>query len=279
MEKECECGCCSIVKPGNRFILYHFILYHQKGRITSEKTKKLQSEANKGKKRTEEQRKNLSEGHKGIVFSEKHKKNLSEAGKGKKQSEETKQKNRESNLGEKGGNWKGGYSSNNLCRYDLYVPRISYAEPIRRNQEDQNILEVKCTYCGKWFVPKILEVKGRISALEGKSGGEARLYCSNKCKHECPTYNRKKYSAEEKGHNQYAREVQAELRQMVFERDNWECQRCGSIESLHCHHVEGIRWDPLESADVDKCITFCKTCHRKVHKIKGCGYQELRCVE
>jgi len=39
-----------------------------------------------------------------------------------------------------------------------------------------------------------------------------------------------------------------------------------------------IKWDPLESADVDKCITFCKYCHKKVHKIPGCEYKDLRCI-
>jgi len=78
-------------------------------------------------------------------------------------------------------------------------------------------------------------------------------------------------------HNQYSREVQPELRQMVFERDNWTCQKCGAMESLHCHHLEGIRWEPLESADIDKCITYCRNCHEDVHKLPDCGYQDMRC--
>ena len=46
---------------------------------------------------------------------------------------------------------------------------------------------------------------------------------------------------------------------------------------LHCHHKEGILWEPIESADIDMCITYCKTCHKLVHQIEGCGYQDMKC--
>ena len=75
-----------------------------------------------------------------------------------------------------------------------------------------------------------------------------------------------------------SREVQPDLRKMVLARDNWECQMCGSDEELHCHHITGVEQNPIESADVANCITFCKTCHKKVHSEKGCRYFELRCA-
>jgi len=242
-EKNCECGCGQITKPGNMFIHNH----HCIGKHHTEKTKKLMSNTAKGRITPEETKKLISDIKK-RYFAENPKNS-------------------------------DGYFKNNIPKYDLYASQISYAEQVRRNSEDHKILETRCTYCGKWFIPALSEIQSRIKALNGvRRGTENRLYCSKQCKHECPIYRKQKYSAEEKNHNQLAREVQAELRQMVFERDNWECQKCGSTKSLHCHHVEGIRWDPLESADVDKCITFCKSCHKKVHKIKGCGYHDLMCV-
>lgn len=174
-------------------------------------------------------------------------------------------------------NWKGGVKKKNIPLYDTYTHQIDWCEEVRRNPEDKNILEVKCTYCGKWYVPKIYEVQCRIKFLNGKSTGEYRFYCSDECKIECPIYKKKKYSAEESNTKQYSREVQPELRQLVFERDNWKCQKCSSEKSLHCHHVEGIRWEPLESADIDKCITYCKKCHKQVHKKEGCSYQDMKC--
>ena len=81
-----------------------------------------------------------------------------------------------------------------------------------------------------------------------------------------------------------SREVHPELRQMRFKIDNYTCQKCGKHQGelkvgLHCHHIEGIRWEPLESADLDKCITVCKNCHLEIHKKEGCGYHDMQCKE
>jgi 5-methylcytosine-specific restriction endonuclease McrA len=125
-----------------------------------------------------------------------------------------------------------------------------------------------------------LAVGERIRCLTGSGGGECRFYCSDKCKRECSIYRQvRNYRGREKD---LSREVQPELRQLRFELDNYTCQKCGKHQSelkvgLHCHHLEGIRWEPLESADVDKCITVCKTCHKKIHKKDGCKYNEMRC--
>lgn len=186
----------------------------------------------------------------------------------------------EKRKGKLSSNWKGGYYINNIPLYDNYAIKISYAETCRRNIKDNKILEVKCTYCGKWFIPTISQVYERIRALNGKQGGEQRLYCSEKCKQECPIYGQRKYPKYYKPST--SREVQPELRQMRFKIDNYTCQKCNKyqdklIVGLHCHHIEGIRWEPIESADVDKVITLCKNCHIEVHKKEGCKYYEMRC--
>ena len=36
-------------------------------------------------------------------------------------------------------------------------------------------------------------------------------------------------------------------------------------------------WEPLESADIDMCITVCRDCHIKIHQKPGCTYAEMRC--
>jgi 5-methylcytosine-specific restriction endonuclease McrA len=120
-----------------------------------------------------------------------------------------------------------------------------------------------------------------------KDNSENRLYCSDSCKEECPIYKKTSYilmkeDAIRAGRLNWIelnREVQPELRQMVFKRDDYKCIKCGSKENLHCHHIEGIRWEPLESADIDKCITVCKTCHKEIHMKKDCGYNDLKCKE
>ena len=197
-------------------------------------------------------------------------------------SDKTKRKQREANLQERSYLWKGGYYSKGFPLFDTYNKKLSWAEKCRRNKKDKNILEVRCAYCGNWFIPSITQVYERVRTLNGKQSGDQRFYCLDRCKQECPIYNQKKYP---KGFKLVtSREVQPELRQLRFEIDNYTCQRCkkyqGELDvALHCHHIEGIRWEALESADLDKVITLCKTCHIEVHKIEGCGYHDLQCKE
>jgi len=37
--------------------------------------------------------------------------------------------------------------------------------------------------------------------------------------------------------------------------------------------------NPIESADLDMVITLCKGCHKEVHKLPGCKYNDLKCKE
>jgi len=175
--------------------------------------------------------------------------------------------------------WKGG---GKYTPFDTYGNQIDYAEEVRC--KDQNILEARCTYCGKWFVPTKRAVSQRVMALNGNLKGEQRLYCSDGCKAMCPAYRqspenlmkRDMFAAGLILPQEINREIQPELRKMVLERDNWTCQKCNDTNKLHCHHIDPVSLNPIESADVDNCITLCVECHKKVHKIPGCTYYELR---
>ena len=244
------------------------------------------SDSLKGSKHSDETKRKISVGNKGKTLSDETKRKIGEKNKGNKRSDlsQYNKKHKKTQTKSNNPNWKGGYYTNNIPLYDTYAHQISFCESIRKNKQDINILEVKCAYCGKWYVPKQIDVSCRIQALAGRItiGTENRLYCSEKCKQECPVYNQRKWPKGFKPAT--SREVQPELRQMCFKRDNFTCQKCGKPQDeldvgLHCHHIEGIRWEPLESADLDKVITFCKTCHKEVHKLLGCGYQDLKCKE
>lgn len=140
----------------------------------------------------------------------------------------------------------------------------------------------KCTYCGQWFKPTRKEVTKRLAFIKGQRSCEGRLYCSSGCKKACPIYQQQLYPRGFK--NSTSREVQVELRQMVLERDNWTCQYKGcekTVEDteLHCHHIEPISQNPIESADVSNCVTLCKEHHKLVHSQEGCKYFQLRCLD
>ena len=193
------------------------------------------------------------------------------------------------NRGNKNGSWKGGVWVNKLPCYDTYATQIEWLESVRRNNNNYNVLEVKCTWCRKWYIPTLSNVQNRVKFLNGSHhvNSEHKFYCSDECKSACPLYGKSPYilmredniRSGRKSWLELNREVQPELRQMVLKRDDYQCTKCGSNGPLHCRHIEGIRWEPLESADIDMCITVCKRCHKEIHQKEGCKYYEMQCKE
>jgi len=47
----------------------------------------------------------------------------------------------------------------------------------------------------------------------------------------------------------------------VLERDNDTCQKCGSTEQIHIHHID---WDE-DNNDLDNLVLLCNSCHQKLH--------------
>lgn len=244
-----------------------------KGKKLSKEHKKKLSNVNKGKKASPATRVKMSLAKKGKrhpnykkTFSGEHKKNISL-----------------SVRGEKNHNyWKRYYIENNIPLYDTYANQLTIEEAPQRSKEDKNILTVICNYCKKRFTPSVNYVRNRVRSIKGTSAGECRLYCCNKCKNKCSIFNRSKHTKDQEV--EHAREVQPELRQMRLEIDDYTCQKCEKHQDeldtgLHCHHIEGVRWEPLESADVDKVITLCKKCHEEIHSKEGCRYKDMKCED
>ena len=173
--------------------------------------------------------------------------------------------------------YKGGISTLGLSRYSVYSDKLDSYETIRK-QNNIDVLEARCAYCGRWYTPRYLEIRSRLVAIDNLNQGECRLYCSENCKQACPTYRQQKYP---KGFKHLSsREVDPYLRKMVLERDNWTCQICGKTineAQLHCHHMDPATQNPIFQNDMDSCITLCKGCHKMVHRQHGCRYIDLRC--
>jgi len=137
-------------------------------------------------------------------------------------------------------------------------------------------IQCRCTYCKEYFTPTRRELHNRMNSLSGKLQGECRLYCSDSCKNLCPIYGKSKHH-DNPFKPDRSREVQPALKKMVLDHDDYTCQRCGSSEDLHCHHFEGIEVNPIESADIDMCITLCHSCHNKVHSSGQCEVRRKPC--
>ena len=160
--------------------------------------------------------------------------------------------------------------------YDTYEKKIGWIDKVRRNKNQDDVLETLCLYCGKWFIPTLGAVKSRVNTLLYNEIDRSKFYCSQGCKDACPIFNKHSNIIDKK--QATSREVQPQLRQLVLKRDNYTCQECGAIDTeLHCHHIWPLNESPITSADVDECITYCKDCHKLKHEIPGCGYDELKC--
>jgi 5-methylcytosine-specific restriction endonuclease McrA len=50
-----------------------------------------------------------------------------------------------------------------------------------------------------------------------------------------------------------------------------------TTEDLRCHHITGVEINPVESADLDNCITLCYNCHSRVHSSGQCDVRKQPC--
>ena len=173
----------------------------------------------------------------------------------------TQQQKEKMSAAHKGIGLKGGYK---YVYYDSYSEKLKLYDEVRQSPTNNIILEVRCYYkgCNNWFIPNRSMVSNRISCINGHKENR-NFYCSDKCRHNCSGWG-KHINKLINGYviNNF-REAQPELRLIVFERDNWTCQICENKQNLICHHYEVTAINPIESADVDNCITLCATFHKK----------------
>lgn len=160
--------------------------------------------------------------------------------------------------------------------------RLSWMNKTHKNKDGYG--EIACAYCGKWIIPTMDQVCHHVKAINSKKNNKMnRIYCSESCKQACPTYNQRLWP---KGFKKASsREVNPLIRQMCFEYDDYECQKCGATQEddqLHCHHIKGAVKEPLLANDIDNVVTFCKKCHKWIHSQIDCGYADYKrpqCVE
>jgi len=60
--------------------------------------------------------------------------------------------------------------------------------------------------------------------------------------------------------------------EVIFERDGWKCQICGSIENLTIDHIDGNgRHSKRPNNNLENLRTLCRSCHGSVDGKKGMG--------
>jgi hypothetical protein len=130
-------------------------------------------------------------------------------------------------------------------------------------------IQVACYNCGTFLKPSLLTLRNHFLV----NGEKSNIYCSKTCKKACPVFAQKKWP---KGFKPDTRELQGPWAKAVKERDGYKCQKCGSKENLHAHHVEPLHIT-YDAWLVENGITFCAVCHfGYAHKLPGCSVKELR---
>jgi len=184
------------------------------------------------------------------------------------------------NAGQGNYNWKGGIKKRNVPLYDTYNSRLSYCEEIRKDPNDLNLLQVKCTKCNAWLTPSLNDVNNRLIALNNFDKGESRFYCSDECKHSCSIYGKSKYSADEKRSKTNLNFTSAEINiwsKEVLKRADYICEYCGELAD-QAHHIKPKKLEPFLALDPDNGIACCKECHLKYGHKDECSTGALSAI-
>jgi len=252
------------------------------GRKFSEATIEKMSKVKIGKEMSEATKNKISESNIGREFSEETRLKLSIANCGKKRSDEVKQLLSELNKGkhvmEKNNSWKGGVIKSNLALYDTYAHQLSFAEDVNYcyDNKKRKLIEVICSKCKKWFVPKLSEVKSRVCALNGTGTGECGFYCSQECKDNCEVFGKNplSYINLDKIENFYTTQELSIWSQEVLKRAKNKCEICDK-KAAHTHHIEPKKLMPALALDPENGLALCKICHYKFGHVGGCSTGSL----
>jgi hypothetical protein len=121
---------------------------------------------------------------------------------------------------------------------------------------------------GGWFTPNNREIAERLRSVEFCGIDNSYFYCSDECKQTCILYGLRSdpFKDNEKVYTEQEYNV---WKQQVLKQDNYECQKCGSKENLHCHHINPIKTHPYIALDPENGIVLCQECHYEIgHKDK-----------
>jgi len=153
---------------------------------------------------------------------------------------------------------KGGVVEKNIPLFDTYAKQLIPVEEVKNNN---GLLEVRCAYCGKWFIPKRTSVEGRAQFIKGNTDRECRLYCSDVCKDNCPIFNKRNGCKSNKSIYFTTTQLNTWSKE-VLKRADYKCEYCGE-KAEHAHHVRPKKLEPGLALDPDNGVACCVKCHYK----------------
>ena len=187
---------------------------------------------------------------------------------------------RHNNKGELNSNWRGGVSVLGIPLYDTYASKIEFCEEVRRDPNNEDWLQVRCTNCNKWLSPNVEGVRNRLKGVDDNKHGECRFYCSDECKHSCPIFGQHKFPKGFKPEPTRDSALQREWRNLLLEERGYKCEKCGRTDvPIFAHHIDPVKCAPMFATDLDNGILLCEECHDGAHSLPNCSTTELRNYE
>jgi len=169
-----------------------------------------------------------------------------------------------------------------ISKIEKKYPLFSKIEAMRYNPDIPNEIQTHCKNhnCpnskekGGWFTPTKLQLQSRIYSIEKDNRDVSYIYCSEKCKEDCPLFNKKitqiiKEDQIKAGiikEEYYTTSEYSIWREEVLKRANYKCEYCEE-KAVHVHHIKPQKLEPFFSLDPDFGIACCEKCHyEKGHK-------------
>jgi len=118
----------------------------------------------------------------------------------------------------------------------------------------------------KWLHRLNIPIRSRSESMRGiEKTDEHRAKLSQLAKRNIGKLNHNWKHGKSKLHRRLRFKNYFRTREMVFKRDNYECQQCGLDMKLNMHHIKPVKDFPELVDDLNNLITLCKSCHRKLH--------------
>ena len=179
-------------------------------------------------------------------------------------------------------------NKNSFARYPSHKDRL-FDDEIREVEDD--LLEVRCKHCKKWFKPINRQAESRVRSIEGRQRGESHFYCSDECKDNCEVYGKlpsylEKIDMINAGHIEVCADLHKDYynswslqiwSKVVRDNANNKCEICGETDDLRAHHVLPKSEYPEQALDPLNGVCLCERCHNdKGHSQNGCKTGQLR---
>ena len=162
-----------------------------------------------------------------------------------------------------------------------------------RNSE--GFLQVKCYKCREWVFVTNLQLGNILQAQKGNYIGQYNIYCSDECRKACSEYQNQSSNKESeafdlglslfeydllKNKSKDINTIQIAI-DKAKERDDYECQNCGSKHDLHGHHIIPVALclgteDEYLIYETSNIKTVCSDCHYNVEHIDKLSLGKLK---